>query len=46
MDGTVTKLIDSREEKINTADIGYNVSKKILYVPTFLKNSVVAYQLN
>ena len=46
MDGTVTKLIDSREEKINTADIGYNASKKILYVPTFLKNSVVAYQLN
>ena len=45
MDGMVTKLMDSRAEKINTADIGYNVSKKILYVPTFLKNSVVAYQL-
>lgn len=44
-DGSVTNLVDSREEKINTADIGWNDEERILYVPTFFKNSVVAYQL-
>ena len=44
-DGTVQKLIDTREEKINSADIGYDAKSKIVYVPTFFKNSVVAYQL-
>ena len=38
-------LFDTRSEKINSADIGYDPQNKILYVPTFLKNSVVAYQL-
>jgi hypothetical protein len=38
-------LFDTRSEKINSADIGYDAKKKIIYVPTFLKNSVVAYQL-
>jgi hypothetical protein len=45
LDGKVTKLIDSRADAINTADIGYNPKLKIMYVPTFLKNSVVAYQI-
>jgi hypothetical protein len=40
-----TTLFDTRTEKINSADIGYDAKKKIIYVPTFLKNSVVAYQL-
>jgi sugar lactone lactonase YvrE len=44
-DGTKQVLIDTREAKSNTADIGYNAQKKIVYVPTFWKNSVVAYQL-
>lgn len=45
MDGTLTQLMDTREQKMNTADIGYNTQKKIVYIPTFLKNSVIAYQL-
>jgi hypothetical protein len=44
-DGTVHKLLDTRTEKINSADIGYDAKNKIVYVPTFFKNSVVAYQL-
>lgn len=44
-DGSFDLLMDSREEKTNTADIGYDAKKKILYVPTFLKNSVVAYKV-
>jgi len=38
-------LFDTRSEKINSADIGYDAKKKIIYVPTFLKKNVVAYQL-
>jgi sugar lactone lactonase YvrE len=44
-DGTKTNLLDTREKKINTADIGYDAKNKIVYVPTFWKNSVVAYEL-
>ena len=38
-------LLDTRTEKINAADIGYDKKKKVVYVPTFYKNNVVAYQL-
>lgn len=44
-DGTKTNLLDTREQKINTADIGYDPKNRIVYVPTFWKNSVVAYEL-
>lgn len=43
--GTKTNLLDTREKKINTADIGYDAKNRIVYVPTFWKNSVVAYEL-
>ena len=43
--GTKENLLDTREQKINTADIGYDAQKRIVYVPTFWKNTVVAYQL-
>ena len=39
------KLLDTSADKTNSADIGYDAVKKIVYVPTFMKNSVVAYQL-
>ena len=39
------KLLDTTADKTNSADIGYDAVKKIVYVPTFMKNSVVAYQL-
>ena len=38
-------LLDTREQKKNTADIGLNAKDKIIYVPTFWKNSVVAYKV-
>jgi sugar lactone lactonase YvrE len=38
-------LLDTRSSQMNAADIGYDKVKKIVYVPTFWKNSVVAYQL-
>lgn len=44
-DGKVEQLLDTRPEKSNTADIGYDSKNKIVYVPTFLKKSVAAYQL-
>ena len=44
-DGTKTNLLDTRDQKINTADIGYDAKNRIVYVPTFWKNSVVAYEL-
>jgi DNA-binding beta-propeller fold protein YncE len=44
-DGSKEQLLDTRPEKSNTADIGYDAKNKIIYVPTFLKKSVAAYQL-
>lgn len=38
-------LLDTREKKINSADIGYDAKNRILYVPTFYKNGVVAYEV-
>ncbi len=43
--GNKQTLLDTREKKINTADIGYDPKNRIVYVPTFYKNSVVAYEL-
>jgi len=45
MNGEKKLLLDTRKEGINTADIGYDKKNKIVYVPTFWKNHVVAYQL-
>jgi hypothetical protein len=44
-DGKVETLLDTHLEKKNTADIGYDPVKKIVYVPTFNAKTVVAYQL-
>lgn len=44
-DGKLTTLLDTREQKRNTADIGYNATERIVYVPTFFKKSIVAYKL-
>ncbi len=44
-DGKMQTLLDTREQKKSTADIGYNSSQRIVYVPTFFKKSVVAYHL-
>jgi hypothetical protein len=44
-DGTKEKLLDTTKEKKNTADIGIDRKTRTLYVPTFWKNSVVAYEV-
>ncbi len=44
-DGTKEILLDTRNDKINSADIGYDPATRMVYVPTFWRNSVVAYQL-
>jgi hypothetical protein len=44
-DGKVETMLDSHVEKMNTADIGYDPVKKIVYVPTFNAKKIVAYSL-
>ena len=44
-DGKVETLLDTHLDKKNTADIGYDPVKRIIYVPTFNAKTVVAYQL-
>jgi sugar lactone lactonase YvrE len=44
-DGNKQTLMDGRAAKINSADIGLDAKNKILYVPTFWRNSVVAYEV-
>lgn len=44
-DGKIETLLDTHLDKKNTADIGYDPQKKIIYVPTFNAKTVVAYQL-
>lgn len=41
--GESKKLIDTREQKLNAADIEYDTKTKTLFVPTFFGNSVMAY---
>jgi len=44
-DGKTELLLDTKGEKINTADLSFDAENKIAYIPTFLKKSVMAYQL-
>jgi hypothetical protein len=43
--GKVETLLETYEQKKNTADIGYDQQQHILYVPTFNAKRVVAYKL-
>jgi sugar lactone lactonase YvrE len=43
--GEKHQLLDTRPQKINSADIGYDAKNKVVYVPTFFGNSIVAYEL-
>jgi hypothetical protein len=43
--GQVTKLLDTKADKINAADIEYIPELNLLLVPTFFANKVVAYQV-
>jgi len=44
-DGTKEILLDTRNDKINSADLSYDPVTRMVYVPTFWRNSVVAYLL-
>jgi hypothetical protein len=44
-DGKYDLLLDTHLEKKNTADLGYDPVKRILYIPTFYKKTVMAYRL-
>lgn len=43
--GKTIKFLDTVNDKVNSADVGYIQDKKLLLVPTFFKNKVVAYTL-
>jgi hypothetical protein len=43
--GHVTVLMDTTNQKINSADIEYIESTQVLLIPTFFDNRVVAYQV-
>jgi sugar lactone lactonase YvrE len=42
---TKTQLLDTRTAKVNAADITYIPAQRLLLVPTFAKNRLVAYRL-
>lgn len=43
--GEKQQLLDTTSTETNSADIGYDAQTRTVYVPTFFKNSVVAYEL-
>lgn len=44
--GNLETILDTHLKKKNTADIGYDMDKKIVYVPTFFAKTITAYKLN
>lgn len=44
-DGTRVTILDTSAEKANAADIGYNAKDRVVYVPTFFRNTIIAYEL-
>ena len=43
--GTTTKILDTKDVKLNTADIEIVENKNLILVPTFFGNSVTAYSI-
>ncbi|MEP6794512.1 MAG: hypothetical protein ABJB16_09325 [Saprospiraceae bacterium] len=43
--GKVTKVLDTKSAKLNTADIEVVENKGLMYIPTFFGNSVSAYSI-
>ena len=44
-DGSKQTLSDTRDKKINSADLGYDPDSKTIYIPEMGQNCVVAYKL-
>jgi hypothetical protein len=42
-DSTTTKILDTKDVKLNTADIEVAENKNLLFIPTFFGNTVTAY---
>lgn len=45
-DGKLETILETHADKKQTADIGYDPVKKIVYVPTFFAKTVTAYKLD
>ncbi|RAV99839.1 SMP-30/gluconolactonase/LRE family protein [Pseudochryseolinea flava] len=43
--GAVEKVLDTKDQKLNAADIDFDSKTRTLYVPTFFANTVAAYTL-
>jgi hypothetical protein len=43
--GEAKKILDTKDQKINAADIEYDSKSKMLFIPTFFANSVMAYEV-
>ncbi len=43
--GEKKQLLDTRPQTVHSADIGYDAKTRMVYVPTFFTNTVVAYEL-
>ncbi len=43
--GKVITLLDTTSKKINSADLGFVPSKKIIIIPTFYNDKIIAYKL-
>jgi len=43
--GKIETLLDTHLQNKNTADIGYNPTKRIVYLPTFNGKQIIAYKL-
>jgi DNA-binding beta-propeller fold protein YncE len=44
-EGQVTKILDLKDQKLNTADIDYIEDKKLVLIPVFFGNRVMAYEV-
>jgi hypothetical protein len=44
-EGKVTKLLDTEALGENAADMAFDVTSQVLYLPTFFRNQVKAYRL-
>lgn len=45
-DGTATKMLDTKDQKLNSADIAYDAKTRTVFVPTFFGNTVMAYRFS
>jgi sugar lactone lactonase YvrE len=42
--GESKKMLDTKDQKLNSADVDYHANNQLLYVPTFNGNCVMAYE--